>query len=371
MILEEVRRPVAITGRLLWQSYREWVRDSAPRLSAALAYYTALSLAPMSLVIVMIISRLFGDTAMSRELLELLETAVGPEIVVFFRSLLTTAERTGSGYLAGGLGVFAVLYGASRGLMCLRDALNKIFGYEAIAENRRFLRVLAGKLLTIGFTMLILLTILLLLFLSPFVGAVQKGIAALFPMLDSLRSMRSLELMSAHGSTFVMATLFFMLIYRVLPSHRLRWRDVLPGSLFTALLFKAGDAVIRLYLHRSFVSSLFGAAGSFVIVLLWLYFLAQIIFFGAEFTFVYLTRLGRMKPKGMTTDEEASKRSAGRRLGRSQSKRTRLRFRAGSRWQGSIHPAGQLGVGDGRRYGRGRSRARSTGQEQESGWTNR
>lgn len=367
MILKRVQQLITLTAGVLWQSYREWVADSAPRLSAALAYYTALSLAPMSIVIVMVATWLFGDTAVSAELLELLETAVGPEIMVFFRSLLATAERTGTGYLAGGIGLFAVLYGASRGLMCLREALNKIFGYEAVPESHHFLRVLSGKLLTIGITMLILLAILLLLFLSPFIGAVQQGITAMFPMLETLRSLRSLELLTAHGSTFLIATLFFMVIYHVLPAHRLRWRDVLPGSLFTALLFKAGDSVIRLYLRRSFVTSLFGAAGSFVIVLLWLYFLAQIIFFGAEFTFVYLTRLGRMKPRRTTTDEKENKRKTRRRLRRAQAKRARIRLRAGSRWQGSVYPAGQPGLSDGRRHGDRRDRSRSQRQKQEPG----
>ena len=361
MILERVQRLIIVTADVLWQSYREWIRDNAPRLSAALAYYTALSLAPMSIVIVIAATWFFGGTAVSVEMFELLETAVSPEIMVFFRGLLATAERTGTGFLAGGIGLFAVLYGASRGLMCLREALNKIFGYEAASENRRFLRELSGKLLTIGFTMLMLLAILLLLFLSPFIGAVQQAIAAMFPMLGSLRSLRSLELLTAHGSTFLISTLFFMVIYRVLPTHRLRWRDVLPGSLFTALLFKAGDGVIRLYLRHSFVTSLFGAAGSFVIVLLWLYFLAQIIFFGAEFSFVYLTRLGRMKPRRIDTDEKENKRKARRRLGRAQATRARIRFRIGSRWQGSVYPAGQPGLGDGRRHRDRRDRPRSEG----------
>ncbi len=351
-LFRAVIRVLRLIGEMLWQSYREWVRDNAARLSAALAYYTALSLAPMSIVLVMVASWFFGDTdGLSGELLLFLEAAVGPEIVVFFRSLLHTAERTGTGYLAGGIGLFAVLYGASRGLMCLREALNKIFGYEAAPESRRWLAVLTGKLLTIGITMLILLAILILLFISPFLGAIEKGILEMLPI------MAVAHLWTAHGSTFVLATLFFMVIYHILPAHRLRWRDVLPGSLFTALLFKAGDTVIRLYLRRTFVTSLFGAAGSFVIVLLWLYFLAQIIFFGAEFTFVYLTRLGRMKPREAQTDETENKARKPRNFRSAQAKRAWLRFRARSRPEGPVHSAGQPGFSNGRRHRHRRDRS--------------
>ena len=218
----------------------------------------------------------------------LLESAVGPEVLALFQGLLRTAEVAGSGLVAGAIGLFAVLYGASRGMMCLRDALNKIFGHDRVPENRHWLNVLIGKLVTIGVTMLLLLAILVLLFLLPFFSAIHSGLVGWFPVLVSYR------VLTMHGFTFVVATLFFMIIYRVLPAHKLRWRDVLPGSLFTAALFKGGDAVIRAYLNRSFVASVFGAAGSFVVVLLWLYFLAQIILFGAEFTFVYLRGKGRL-----------------------------------------------------------------------------
>ncbi len=339
-----------LTGSVLLQSYREWVKDNAPRLSAALAYYTALSLAPMSIVLVVVATRFFGAERLSEDLRILLETAVGAEVWRFLQDLLRTAERTGSGYVAGGIGLFAVIYGASRGLMCLRDALNKIFGYDRIAENRRWLNMLLGKLATIGVTMLILLSILVLLFLSPFLTTIHRGLTEWFPAIESFRAL------TLHGATFAMATLFFMILYRVLPAHQMRWRDVLPGSLFTALLFKAGDWAIRLYLNRSFVTSLFGAAGSFVIVLLWLYFLAQIIFFGAEFTFVYLTRLGRMKPREENTDETSYHQKGSYRFGRAFGQRTRLRLRARTRRRGPVYPTGQPVVSNGRGHRRRRSR---------------
>jgi membrane protein len=355
MVGNGVLRHVQLAGSMLWQSYREWVRDSAARLSAALAYYTALSLAPMSIVLVLIATRVFGTERFSDEMSTILESALGPEVVQFFRAMLRTAEVTGSGYLAGGIGLFAVVYGASRGLMCLRDALNKIFGYDRAAETRQFLTMLVGKLITIGITMLILTAILVLLFLSPFLAAAHRGLTEMVPVLDSYR------VLTMQGVTFLIATLFFMIIYRVLPAHRMRWRDVAPGSLFTALLFQAGDAVIRLYLRRSFVTSLFGAAGSFVVVLLWLYFLAQIIFFGAEFTFVYLTRLGRMMPREELFREESIKRPKAHRFRNALGKRPRVWIRAGAERSGPVHSAGQPVIGDGRRHRRRRDRTRGKG----------
>ena len=343
-------RLLRLTGSVLVQTHREWVRDNAPRLSAAQAYYTALSLAPMSIVLVVVAARFFGAERLSDDLRVVLETTVGAEVWQFLQGLLRTAEHAGSGYVAGVIGLFAVIYGSSRGLMCLRDALNKIFGYHQIAENQRVLDLLLEKLATIGVTMLILLSILVLLFLSPFLTAIFRGLTGWVPAVESLR------VLTLHGATFLMATLFFMILYRLLPAHTLRWRDVLPGSLFTALLFKAGDWAIRLYLNRSFVTSLFGAAGSFVIVLLWLYFLAQIIFFGAEFTFVYLTRLGRMKPRKEPIDETSYHQKSPYRFGRTFSQRTRLRLRDRTRWRGPVYPTGQPVLSDGRGHRRRRNR---------------
>ena len=286
VILDRVLSLGKATGQLLWESYAEWHRDGAPRLSAALAYYTALSLAPMAILLVVAARYVFGDARWDADLAEMVETALGPEVVAYFRSLIVTAGRTGPRYVTTGLGVFAVVYGASRGLVCLRGALNKIFGYQAPPGRRGIVAELVARLITIVVTMAILFAILLMLFLSPFLGSLQEGITNLFPWIGRFQSVMT------HASSFLVASVFFMALYLLVPSHRLRLIDVLPGSLFTAVLFKAGDMIIRLYLRRTIMASLFGAAGSFVLVLLWLYFLAQIIFYGAEFTFVYLRRKG-------------------------------------------------------------------------------
>lgn len=290
MLRDKMLTWLKIVGTTLWDAYGEWHRDGAARLSAALAYYTALSLAPMSILLVGIAGYVFGDARWDADLAEFLQGALGPEVVTFVRSIIFTAGRTGARYATTGIGIFAVVYGASRGLMCLRGALNRIFNQDLPPGRRGFLTELLAKAVTIAVTIAILFAILLLLFLSPFLGALQASLIDLFPALARY------EAVTAHASSFFIATAFFMILYRFVPAHRLRWLDVLPGSLFTAALFKAGDAIIRIYLRRTAVSSLFGAAGSFVIVLLWLYFLAQIIFYGAEFTYVYLKRLGRIAP---------------------------------------------------------------------------
>ena len=299
MFRERILKWPRIVGTTLWEAYGEWHRDGAARLSAALAYYTALSLAPMSILLVGLARYVFGDARWDADLAELLEGVLGPEVVTFVRSLLFTAGRAGTRYATTGIGIFAVVYGASRGLMCLRGALNRIFAHGSAQGRRGFLAELLAKALTIAVTVAILFGILLLLFLSPFLGALQANITDLVPALGRY------EVVTTHVSSFLIATVFFMILYRVVPAHRLRWVDVLPGSLFTAVLFKAGDAIIRLYLRRTLLASLFGAAGSFVIVLLWLYFLAQIIFYGAEFTYVYLRRLGRISPheEGAAADD--------------------------------------------------------------------
>ncbi len=287
------------TGLLFWEAGREWQNDSAPRLSAAMAYYTALSIAPMAILLAMLATRFFGEARWDAQIAGFLEGALGAEVTSFFRGILRTAETTGPRYLTTGIGLFAVLYGSSRGLMFLRDALNKIFGYGRRQLNRGVLEMIVGKLVTIGFTMLILLAILVVLFLSPILGAIGAELTDLVPFL------RSFQTAMANFAGFFGATLVFMILYRVVPAHKLRWRDVLPGSLFTAALFAGGDAIIRFYLRGAFIRSIFGAAGSFVVILLWLYFLSQIIFFGAEFTYVYLRRQGADETKSRAPTERA------------------------------------------------------------------
>ena len=288
---ERLKEFIVETGLLFWEAGREWQNDSAPRLSAAMAYYTALSIAPMAILLALIATRFFGDARWEAPIAVFLEGAIGAEVTSFFRGILRTAETTGPRYITTGIGLFAVLYGSSRGLMFLRDALNKIFGYGRRRMSRSVLEMIAGKLITIGFTMLILLAILVILFLSPILGAIGAELTELVPVL------RSFQTALANVAAFFGATLVFMILYRVVPAHKLRWRDVLPGSLFTAGLFTGGDAIIRFYLRGAFIRSIFGAAGSFVVILLWLYFLSQIIFFGAEFTYVYLKRQGADETK--------------------------------------------------------------------------
>ncbi|TVR53965.1 MAG: YihY/virulence factor BrkB family protein [Spirochaetaceae bacterium] len=287
------------TGLLFWEAGREWQNDSAPRLSAAMAYYTALSIAPMAILLAMLATRFLGEARWDAQIAGFVEGALGAEVTSFFRGVLRTAETTGPRYLTTGIGLFAVLYGSSRSLMFLRDALNKIFGYGRRQLNRGVLEMIVGKLVTIGFTMLILLAILIVLFLSPILGAIGAELTDLVPVL------RSFQTALANIAAFFGATLVFMILYRVVPAHKLRWRDVLPGSLFTAALFAAGDAIIRFYLRGAFIRSIFGAAGSFVVILLWLYFLSQIIFFGAEFTYVYLKRQGADETKSRAPIERA------------------------------------------------------------------
>jgi membrane protein len=280
-------RPLKDLLLLLRQAADRWNADRASRLSAALAYYATFSLAPLALVTIWIAGRIFGDAIAQRYLVDLIAQNFGADSAAFVHDMMGSVFRNSASPLFGFIAVIGLLFGATGLFFGVQDALNTVWNvppdpprnlWRSIAgifQDRAlsFALVLAsGGILTVSLAISTLLTVL-----DPLLRLVQPQSAALLSIIDLLVS-------------FAIVTVLFAVIYRVLPETRVRWRDVWLGALSAALLFTVGKFVLSLYLTYGNVRTVFGAASSFVGVLIWIYYSAQIFLFGAEVCHVYADR---------------------------------------------------------------------------------
>jgi membrane protein len=275
-------------GSLLKETASEWLNDNALRLSAALAYYSTFSIAPLLVIALAIAGWIFGREAASGLLDRQLQTLLGGAAAEGVKGLLTSASKPASSVLAGVLGIVALLLGASGVFGQLKDALNTIWEVrkkpgQAISGFIRERLLSFGMVLVIGF--LLLVSLLLTAAVSGLTEYFGSGLAG--PVLTGLSSLVS----------FAVVTLLFAAIFKVLPDAKVQWRDVWMGAVVTGLLFEIGKSLLALYLGHQSTSSAYGAATSVVLVLLWVYYASLILFFGAEFTQVYARAHGaRIEP---------------------------------------------------------------------------
>jgi membrane protein len=269
---------------LMRQTVQEWQEDKVPTQAAALAYYTVFALAPL-LLVVLAVAGLFtsADAARDRLIAEI-SGFIGQDGGAWVRELLDRASSNqGSSILSVVIGTGGLLLGASGAFGQLQAALNTIWGTKPPVGIGALVRARAmsfGIVLIMGFLLLVSLT------LSAALSALSDRIG-LEPGAGWVWSV-VYEVVNLGLTTFL-----FAMIYRFLPDSRVRWRDAFVGGAFTAVLFNIGKALIGLYLGRSTSASVFGAAGTLAVLLLWVYYASQIILFGAEFTQVYAARRQR------------------------------------------------------------------------------
>jgi len=275
------RSAAASAWHLARQTALEWWRDDAPRLGAALAYYTVFSIAPVLVISVALAGFFFGEEAARGHVVDQLRGLMGADGASVVQSAIERASlRGGAGLGATALSVLTLLLGASGAFGQLQYALNRIWNVEG-KTGGGVLRAARERFLS--FSMVLLIGFLLL---------VSLVVSALLAMLDEFVSgrMEWLQPMLALVNLVVslgVVTVLFAMMFKTLPDADVRWSDVWIGATVTALLFVVGKAAIGLYLGNSSVASVYGAAGSLVVVLLWVYYSAQILFLGAEFTQVF------------------------------------------------------------------------------------
>lgn len=266
---------------LLAEVYREWQDDKVSRLAAALAYYTLFSLAPLLVIAVAIAGLIFGEAAARQEMLAQAQDLLGSSGAEAIETLLENANHEISGQLAALIGLITLLLGASGVFGQLQDTLNIIWNVPPQAGSgvRNYVSkrlVSFAMVLAAGFLLLVSLVI------SAGLSAINSLVTDNLPAGVELVSMLLNFLIS-----FGVVTLLFAILYRWIPDTEVGWRDVLPGALVTSLLFNVGKTLIGLYLGRSSINTSYGAAGSLIVVLVWIYYSAQIVFLGAEFAQVY------------------------------------------------------------------------------------
>lgn len=276
-------------ARLFRQSASEWNRDNAQRLGAALAFYTLLSLAPILIVIVGVAALVFGRQAATGQLAWEISDLVGHNTASAIQALIQAAYQPGTGLLATALSVLTVMFGASSVVVELRDDLNLIWRAPAAPSASgiaSIIRLARERFYSFALVVVAGLVLLFLLTLSVAIAALGKFFHSDLPFTEPV-----MHVVAFLFSVFVI-TLLFGAIYKTLPDVKLKWSDVTVGASVTSLIFEAGKQLIALYLGKASFSSTYGAAGSLVVLLVWVYYSAQLFFFGAEFTKVYTRTFG-------------------------------------------------------------------------------
>jgi membrane protein len=275
---------------LIKKSLQIWQEADAPRLAAALTYYALFSIAPLLVLLIALAGALFGERAIEGEIVEQIESWVGTAGAEAIETLLASVSLQGSGWIAVTLAVMLTLYGASNLFNQLKLTLN-IAWKAPLREEPGWLAFLKDRALALTMVFGSGILLVLLLMASTAVTVTEQYLTRFIPGLARLMGL--LRLTDLLVSVLVSGILF-AIIYKVLPDIRLAWRDVWIGAFFTAVLFTLGKVALGFYLGYASPGSAYGAAGSFVALLVWLYYSLQIFLFGAAFTAVYARERGSL-----------------------------------------------------------------------------
>jgi membrane protein len=271
---------------LLKAAGAKWAYYNAPRLGAALAYYALLSLAPLLILLVTISALVFNQTTAESDLLIDVRDLVGYSEAQTIKAFLDSAHHAATGAVATTVALLTLLFGASGVFVELRDSLNLI--WDAPKPKSSAWRDMVAQRL-ISFLMVLGLGILLVasLVLSAAITILKKS----FPDLTRFHPALLSEI-GAYSLSLLAAGVLFALIFKFVPAVRIRWHDVVAGAVLTAILFEIGKALLAFYIGTAAVGSAYGAAGSLIALVVWVYYSAQIFFFGASFTRVYAEAYG-------------------------------------------------------------------------------
>lgn len=278
---------------LLKKTYQEWTEDKASRLAAALSYYAAVSIAPLLIIVLVVTGFLLGAKAAQGQLMAQIQGLIGQQGAQFIETIIANADKPTTGSIAGILSLVTLVWGSTNVFTQLQEALNTIWDVELKSEvglKHTAQRRLLSFALVLGIGFLLLLSLLL----STALAAIAGSLSGLVPGFDRLWQIGEILL------SLVVITFLFGILFKILPDVEITWGDVWPGAAVTALLFTIGKFALSFYLGNQ--GSAYGAAGSLVVFLLWVYYSAQIFFFGAEFTQVYANHYG----SGIQPTEDAT-----------------------------------------------------------------
>jgi membrane protein len=265
--------------RVFRQALSEWIDDNVPRLGASVAFYTLLSLAPIMVLVVAVVAVIYGQDAAQGRLASEIEGIAGPDLARTIQEVIRGAAQPRTGAIATLLGLVALAFGASSMFLELRDAMNTIWGVSLQLDHNKstaIIRLLRDRFYSFVAVTGIGFLLLFALVLNAWIAAMRIAVpkAATFMIL------------------YLLVVALFAVLYKILPDVSLKWRDVALGAMITSVLFMLGKHFMGLYLAHTNFGSTYGAAGSPVVFLLWVYYSAQLFFWGAEFSKVYAKTLG-------------------------------------------------------------------------------
>lgn len=274
---------------LIWsvikQTFQEWMEDNIPQQGAALAFYTALSIAPLLVIALRIAAFFFGPEAAQRELENQMAALIGNEGSRALQEMIANAQKPAAGMKATALSIATLLIAASGVFGQLQESLNTIWGVASSAGNS-WVQALRARFMSFtmvfGTGFMLIVSLIVSTVLATLSGELSDLPASWAWLMQSLHVLASIGVM----------TLLFSMMFKALPDVHVAWRDVWIGAVVTAVLFTIGNSAIGFYLGQSALASSYGVAGSFVVLLVWVYYSSQVLFLGAEFTQVLANRFG-------------------------------------------------------------------------------
>ncbi|MEP7128116.1 MAG: YihY/virulence factor BrkB family protein [Chitinophagales bacterium] len=288
----KIMRLLAFIYKLLKKTFEEFIEDNAIKYSAALAYYTIFSMAPAILIIMSLLGFFFGRQAIEGEVYGQINSLVGMEAALQIQEMIKNINLTHDTLFATAVGAALLLIAASGIFGEIQDSINSIWGIKA-KPKRGLLKLLINRLLSFSMLVTIGFILTVTLMISALVNLLSTAIGNYFPGI-------TLYFLFAFNNllTMVAITALFTIIFKILPDAVIKWRYVIVGALVTTALFMIGKFVIGYYLTKSNIASIYGAAASIMIIIVWVYYNAIILYFGAEFTQVYTQLIGgKITPK--------------------------------------------------------------------------
>ena len=276
-------------GQLAKQAVQSWSDDYAPSMGAALSYYSVFSMAPLLLIVISVAGLVFGQEAARGELFGQLAGLMGADAAKTLETLLVSVNKPAQGIVSTLIGIGVLLIGATTVFGELQNALDRIWRAPKREDAGGLWTLLHTRLLSFG----MVLGIAFLLMVSLVLGAVVSALGKWWG--DAFLGWEILAQLLNFTVGFALTTGVFAMIYKIMPRVRVRWYDVWIGSAVTALLFTVGRFLIGLYIGKSGVASSFGAAGSLIVIFVWVYYSAQVFLMGAEFTWLYARNFGSMR----------------------------------------------------------------------------
>ena len=273
-------------GGLLKESFRGFSEYKVPRLSASLAYYTVFSLGPLLIVIIFLTSIFLGREAVEGSIYAQIQGFVGDDAAKQIQDIIKNASITGKGTVAAIIGIVTLLIGATSVFGEIQDSVNDIWGLKP-KPKQGWLKLIKNRLLSFGIIGSLGFLLLVSLAITAVVEALGKRLEAAFPNVTVV-----VFYITNLVLTLGVTTLLFAVIFKVLPDARIKWKDVWAGAITTSILFMIGKFAISFYISKSDVGSTYGAAGSLVILLVWIYYSSIILYFGAVFTKSYAKKYG-------------------------------------------------------------------------------